>query len=183
MHSKMNTQKVWELYALDVKHFILSKVKDISISDDLVQETFLKVHTKLETLKDKNKLKPWVFSIARNTVFDYFKSINRSVDLNDFPSEAEDEDFEHTEKDCLLSHILNLDKKYREPLYLADVKGIKQQEIAEQLNIALPTIKSRIQRARKKVAEGYMDCSGYTRNEKGVLVGEMQSRDDCKICR
>ena len=179
----MNTQSVWKLYGEDVKYFILNKVKDISISEDLVQETFLKVHTKLDTLKDENKLKPWVFSIARNTVFDYFKSTNKSVDLKDFHTEAEEEIFKHTEKDCLLSHILNLNEKYRKPLFLSDVKGIKQQDIANQLNVPLPTIKSRIQRARKKVAEGYMDCCGYTLNNKGVLVGEMQPREDCKICR
>ena len=179
----MTTQYVWELYAQDVRYFILNKVKDISITDDLVQETFLKVHTKFQTLKDENKLKPWVLSIARNTVFDYFKSTNKIVALKNLDLEAEEENFEHTEKDCLLSHILNLDKKYREPLFLADVKGIKQQKIANQLNLPLPTIKSRIQRARKKVAEGYMDCCGYTLNNKGVLVGEMKSREDCKICR
>lgn len=179
----MNTQEAWELHAKDVRYFILSKVKDVSISDDLVQETFLKVHTKLKTLKDENKLKSWVFSIARNTVFDYFKSTNNIVELKDLDFEAEDEVIEHTEKDCLLSHIVNLDKKYRAPLFLADIKGVKQQDISKQLDISLPTVKSRIQRARKKVAEGYMDCCGYTRNEKGILVGEMKSREDCKICR
>lgn len=53
----MTTQKIWELYADDINHFILGKVKNSTISDDLVQETFLKVHTKLQTLKDPNKLK------------------------------------------------------------------------------------------------------------------------------
>ena len=95
----------------------------------------------------------------------------------------EEEDFlKHTEKDCLLSPILNLDKMYRPPLFLADVKDIKHRDISTQLGIPLSTFKSRIQRARKKIAKGYMDCCGYTLNEKVVLVGEMQNREDCKIC-
>ena len=53
----MTTQKIWELYADNINHFIFGKVKNSTISDDLVQETFLKVHTKLQTLKDPNKLK------------------------------------------------------------------------------------------------------------------------------
>ncbi|OIQ41879.1 MAG: RNA polymerase subunit sigma-70 [Bacteroidetes bacterium MedPE-SWsnd-G1] len=179
----MTTQHVWNTYSKDVFSFIYSKVKNRTLSDDLTQETFLKVHTKLDTLKDASKLKSWVFSIARNTVLDHFRNSKLESDTPIFEIEDDSEELEHTEKDCLLSHIMNLDKKYRTPLFLADVKGIKQQEIANQLNLALPTVKSRIQRARKKVAEGYMDCCGYELNEKGVLVGEMKNRDECKICR
>jgi RNA polymerase sigma-70 factor (ECF subfamily) len=124
-----------------------------------------------------------VFSIARNTVLDYFRTSNKLNGLKTLATEEEEGFLEHTEKDCLLSHILNLDKMYRSPLFLADVKGIKHQDISTQLGIPLSTVKSRIQRARKKIAKGYMDCCGYTLNEKGVLVGEMQNREDCKICR
>lgn len=64
----MKTKTVWDLYAQDIKHFIVAKVNDAGIADDLLQETFIKIHTKLNTLKDADKLKPWVFSIARYTV-------------------------------------------------------------------------------------------------------------------
>ncbi len=178
----MTTNEVWKLYSKDVNYFILSKVKDQSIADDLVQETFLKVHTKLHTLNDLDKIKSWTLSIARNTIFDYFKSINNTHNFNTIELIAEDYEPEHTEMDCLINHILNLDKKYQTPLFLSDIKGVKQAIIAKQLDLPLPTIKSRIQRARKKVAEGYMDCCGYTLNEKGILVGEVQQLDDCKIC-
>lgn len=176
----MTTNEVWKLYSKEVKYLILSKVKDNSIADDLLQETFLKIHTKLHTLKNITKIKSWTFSVARNTVFDYFKSINNTIAIETV--EDTSTVFEHTEKDCLLNHIRNLDKKYRTPLFLADIKGVKQALIAKQLNLPLPTVKSRVQRARKKITEGYMDCCGYTLNDKGVLVGEMQDREDCKIC-
>lgn len=176
----MTTGEVWNLYSKDVKYLILSKVKDNSITDDLLQETFVKIHTRLQTLKDISKIKPWVFAIARNTVFDYFKTNKEPIEIK--PIVHTSSDPEHSEKDCLQSHILNLDKKYRTPLILADIKGLKQIDIAKQLNLPLSTLKSRIQRARKKITEGYMDCCGYTLNEKGVLVGEMQDREDCKIC-
>lgn len=178
----MTTNEVWKLHSKDVKYFILSKVKDLSITDDLVQETFLKIHTKLHTLNDPNKIKSWVLSIARNTVFDYFKPTNISTEFDTNNLVFETIETEHTEMDCLKSHILNLDKKYQTPLFLSDIKGVKQSIIAKQLNLPLPTVKSRIQRARKKIAEGYMACCGYTLNEKGILVGEMQNLEDCKIC-
>ncbi|MDC9721999.1 MAG: sigma-70 family RNA polymerase sigma factor [Urechidicola sp.] len=179
----MTTQYIWKLYADDVKHFILSKVKNSSVAEDLVQETFIKIHIKLSNLKDASKLKSWIFSIARNTTLDYFKTTSKKINFSTDELSYEEETTTHTERDCLLAHIMNLDKKYRTPLFLSDIKGIKQIEIAKQLNIPLSTIKSRVQRARRKIAQGYIECCDYQLSEKGVLVGEHKEKEDCKICR
>ena len=118
----MTTQDIWKLYANDVKHFILSKVKNKQITDDLVQETFIKIHINLSTLKDTSKLKSWIFSIARNTTLDYFKSTSKNIDFLTEDISFEEEPHSHSEKDCLLAHIMNLDKKYRTPLFLSGIK-------------------------------------------------------------
>jgi len=68
----MTTKEVWNQYSEDVKRFIISKVKENSIADDILQDTFIKIHTKLHTLKDSKKLKSWVFTIARNSTLDFF---------------------------------------------------------------------------------------------------------------
>ena len=122
----MDTQEVWKLYAEDIKHFIFSKTKNKNVTDDLLQETFIKVHTKLSTLKDTSKLKSWVFSLARNTTLDYFRSHSKKIEIPPFENSIEQENNEHSEKDCLLSHILNLEEKYRTPLFLSDVKGVNK---------------------------------------------------------
>lgn len=179
----MTTQQVWTKYADDIKRFILSKVKDTTVTDDLLQETFVKVHTKLHTLKDITKLKPWIFSIARNTMMDYFKSTNQTVDFDIFEAQTDAKEHEHTEKDCLRAIIQDLPKKYRDPLFLSDIKGLKQQEVADTLKQNLPTTKSQIQRARKLIAQGFMDCCGLSLNEDGKLVGEIQDKEDCKVCK
>ena len=179
----MTTQQVWKKYADDVKHFILSKVKDTTVTDDLLQETFIKVHTKLHTLKDITKLKPWIFTIARNTMMDYFKSTNQTVELKNFEAQTDTKEHEHTEKDCLRGILQSLPKKYRDPLFLSDIKGLKQQEVANTLKQNLPTTKSQIQRARKLIAQGFMDCCGLSLNEDGKLVGEIQDKEDCKVCK
>lgn len=179
----MTTQQVWKKYADDVKHFILSKVKDTTVTDDLLQETFIKVHTKLHTLKDITKLKSWIFTIARNTMMDYFKNTNQKVELKNFETQTDIEEHEHTEKDCLRGILQSLPKKYRDPLFLSDIKGLKQQEVADTLKQNLPTTKSQIQRARKLIAQGFIDCCGFSLNEEGKLVGEIQDKEDCKVCK
>jgi RNA polymerase sigma-70 factor (ECF subfamily) len=179
----MQTQTIWNLYSADVRHFILSKVKDAVVTDDLLQETFIKVHTKLHQLEDATKLKPWLFSIARYTVLDYFRQQDLTYDLQDETLVIDgDEEQGHSEHDCLRGIIINLPKKYRDPLFLADIKGLKQQEVAKQLHLPLSTVKSQIQRARKQIAKGFMDCCGFKMNDQGHLVGELQDKADCKVC-
>jgi RNA polymerase sigma-70 factor (ECF subfamily) len=180
----MNTKEAWDTYSNDIKRFIFSKVKNEAVADDILQDTFIKVHTKLHTLKEKTKLKPWLFSVARYTILDHFRSAPNKKDL-DFPNQEMDAyevDSGHTEKDCLRGILINLPKKYRDPIFLFDIMGLKQKDISERLQLPLPTIKSQIQRGRKLIAQGFMDCCGYKMNQKGYLIGELQDKEDCKIC-
>ncbi|TVZ57138.1 RNA polymerase sigma (SigZ) subunit [Lutibacter sp. Hel_I_33_5] len=178
----MTTKQVWTQYSEDLKRFIISKVKNIAIADDILQDTFLKIHTNLHKLQDIKKLKPWCFTIARNSILDYWKTTNQTFEIANFESETEITENVHTEKDCLRGILKNLPKKYRDPLFLSDIKGLKQQEVAIQLKQTLPTTKSQIQRARKLIAKGFMDCCGFVMNSDGNLIGEIQEKEDCKIC-
>ena len=178
----MTTKEVWTIYAEDLRRFILSKVKDVTITDDILQDTFIKVHTKLHTLKETGKLKPWVFAIARYTILDYFKTSKLTYTSEVIDIAAEVEIGEHNEQDCMRGILKKLPKKYRDPLFLSDIKGMKHQAIAERLKLPLSTVKSQIQRARKQIAKGFMDCCGYVMNDQGPLVGEIQDKADCKVC-
>jgi RNA polymerase sigma-70 factor (ECF subfamily) len=178
----MQTQDIWNVYSNALKHFILSKVKNKGVTDDLLQETFIKVHTKLHQLEDDTKLKSWLFSIARNVVVDHFRQQDFTYYLSDDNFIDQEQKQEHSEHDCLRGIIKNLPKKYRDPLFLSDIKGLKQQEVAKQLHLPLPTVKSQLQRARKQLAQGFVDCCGFVLNDKGHLVGEIQDKADCKVC-
>lgn len=175
-------QEIWTTYHNDLKRFIVNKTKDVIIADDILQDTFIKIHTNLHKLKDQTKLKSWIFTITRNAIYDHFNSIGKTITIGNTELEFELEEHEHTEKDCLRGIIKNLPKKYRIPLFLSDIKGMKQQEVANYLNQNLTTTKSQIQRARKMIAEGFIDCCGFVINEKGKLVGEVQEKEDCKVC-
>ncbi len=179
----MTSTEIWEQYHTDIFRFIFSKVKNEHTANDLTQETFIKAHVKLKTLKDDSKVKSWLFTIARYTTIDYFKMSAQTTDLKDYDIVDDySEEKEHSAKDCLPGIIKHLPKKYRDPLFMSDIKGIKQAEIANQLQLPLATVKSQIQRARKLIAQGYMDCCDYKLNEDGFLVGETKEKDDCKVC-
>jgi len=182
----LETKEIWDTYALDVKRFIFKKTKNKDLSNDLLQETFIKIHTKKSTLKDSKKLKSWLFSVANNTVLDYFRNHQKNnfyaLNNTNIIDEISNNKEHHSFHDCLNGIIKNLPKKYREPLFKYDIKGIKQNEIAKELNLPLPTIKSQIQRARKMIKKGYMDCCGFEVNNKGFLIGDTKNKEDCKVC-
>lgn len=178
----MSTQELWKLYSEDLRTFIISKVKNDSLADDILQDTYLKAHLKSHTIRDDAKVKSWLFSVARNSMMDYFKSQKQKSVLE---FEIPDEDpikNDHDEQDCLRGILKSLPKKYSLPIFLSDIKGLKQSEVAEQLGLPLPTVKSQIQRGRKMITQGFMDCCGFVLNEQGVLVGQVQDKEDCKVC-
>ena len=178
----MRTQDIWEQYHEDLRRFIQSKIKDSSITEDVLQDTFIKIHTKLSSLQASQKMKSWVFTVARNTVYDHFRNQNTVMDISDVKAE-DSSPLAHDEKDCLYGIIKQLPKMYRDPIFLADIRGLKQAEVAKRLDIGLSTVKSRIQRGRKRIAQGYMECCDYKMHPNGYLVGEVKDKGDCKICR
>ena len=122
------------------------------------------------------------FIIARNSIMDFFRTSKIRSELPDLTAEIDTEENFHTEKECLLGILQNLPKKYRTPLFLSDIKGMKQSEVAKLLHQNLPTTKSQIQRARKLIAQGFMDCCGFVMNDQGLLVGEIKEKENCKVC-
>ncbi len=179
----METSQIWKSYQNDVKSFIKSKVKNDQTVDDLVQETFLKAHLHKNKLRDQAKIKPWLFTIAKNVIIDsYKKHIHYVGETQERLDEYFDIDHRHTEKDCLHGLIKNLPSKYSVPLFLSDIKGEKQKQISKFLGLPLSTIKSQIQRGRKMIIKGFMDCCDFKLNAKGQLVGELKDKENCKVC-
>lgn len=176
----MKTEIIWKLYHGDVFRFVQSYVKDKDLANDLLQEVFIKIHLKKEGLEDEKFLKNWVLSIARNTVADHFRKITPSVNLEIVPGDQEHAQ-EHSPEDCLQPLIKQLPKKYREAVMLSDIQGKKQAVVAKELNLSLSGAKSRIQRGRKLIQQGYIDCCNYELKN-GVLVGETKPQKGCKVC-
>lgn len=179
----METEKIWSKFSTALKKFILSKVNDVTIADDILQEVFIKIHLKKDALKKKDSLKSWLFTIANNTTLDYFRKRDLILpnESNNNLSEDSSKD-SHDATDCIVPLILNLPKKYKEALLLTEVKGLKQQATADQLGISLTAAKSRIQRGRDLLKKGFINCCDYTLDENGFLKGEHKNIEDCKVC-
>lgn len=149
--------------------FAFSLTNDRSDADDLVQDTFLKALLNQEKFEDNTNLKAWTYTIMRNT---FINNYRRMVRINTIVDKTDDayllntssksylglpqSDFNHEE---IKTVIKNLDETQRIPFEMQNA-GYKYKEIAEELDLSIGTVKSRIFFGRKKLMEQLKDYMG-----------------------
>lgn len=143
----------WNRMYDDLIRFVQTKVKDKATAEDIVQDVFLKVHTKSDQLKESEKVSAWIYQITRNAVVDHFRKSSKQVEAINLNWDNTYHEFNDCVSHCL--HVLmdTLPDKYKVPLRLAEVENLGQEEIAAKLNISYSGARSRVQRARKMLKE------------------------------
>ena len=114
-------------------------------------------------------------------MIDYYRNKTSTTSLPELKDEEEAESA-HTAENCLMPLINELPEKYQQALLLSEIYNMKQKSVAEILGISISGAKSRIQRGRKLLQEGYINCCSYSLNEQGKLVGEAKTIIECKVC-
>ena len=72
------TERIWKEHADQLRG-----IPDSSVVDDLVQEVFLKVQSKVDTLQDETRLQGWLYQITRNVIVDHFRGRKPEEELPD----------------------------------------------------------------------------------------------------
>ena len=67
------TENIWNQFKDELLRFIVSRVNDKDIAQDLLQIVFIKIHSKSDSLSDNDKLTSWLYQITRNTIIDYYQ--------------------------------------------------------------------------------------------------------------
>lgn len=162
-----------------LRAFILSKVKDPNLAEDLLQESLIKIHLNLHRLKSQEKLMNWAFQIARNTIIDHFKTSRRIRNVGEaaLPDEAEctESSFTQDLATWIPEAIKLLPEKYRQAIYLTEIEGLTQKEMAERLGLSLSGAKSRVQRGREKLKDIVLQCCQVVTDKYGNVL-DYQSR-------
>lgn len=152
-------QNIWKDLHHELQKFIFSKVQNKQVSEDILQDVFVKIQLHVHTLKDSSKLTSWVYQITRNTILDYFRKDKNidSLENIDVIDDDADVDFSNL-ANCINSKINNLPDKYKEALLLTILKDFNQIELAEYLEISYSGAKSRVQRGKEKVKTLVLNC-------------------------
>lgn len=133
---------------------------------DLLQDTTLKALDNEEKYADNTNFKGWVFTIMRNLFINNYRRNSRAATIVDTTDNlyhlnlSQDSGLESPEESYgaqeITAAISEFSEEYRIPFSM-HVAGYKYSEIAEEMNLPLGTVKSRIFFARKKLQERFAD--------------------------
>lgn len=180
----MNSSKdIWSEYHHRLLGFINARV-DSSDSEDILQNVFLKIHEKIDSLKDPEKLESWIYQITRNAIIDYYRTRKPGLELPSWINGTDEEENEVRRElsSCLLPMINDLPEKYRTALYLSEIEGKPQNDVAKLENISLSGAKSRIQRGRALLKKALNECCTIEINNKNQLVSYESKGSGCDPC-
>ena len=151
--------------------------------DDLVQTTFLKAFEKFGSFREGTNCKAWLLCILRNTWFDYLRHV-KVVDTQlplteDIVEEKPQKEeivwsnakdlVENFSDEQIIKALNQLPDDQRLTLFLIDVEGLSQEDVAQITDVAVGTVKSRASRARVALKE---KLSNYAK-EFGLMGGEL----------
>lgn len=150
----------------DLIRFLTRLIGDRSTAKDVFQETFLQIHVSAETFDATRKFRPWLFTIAANKGRDYLRKRGRRqsmeisapvgpdgdgpsiVDLMRIDVPSPDAALDAAERDEQVQRALGaLSPTMREILLLAYFQRLTYAQMAEDLEIPLGTVKSRLHAA------------------------------------
>lgn len=154
MCKKTCFEKIVNDYSSDIYRFAFWLSKNHSISDDLVQETFLRAWKGFDKLKDENKIKAWLITIVRRENIRRFERKQlKLVNIDDVVIEDQNncDPQLNVEFMQLSEAIFNLEYKYREPLALQVFGGFNSTEISKKLELNISTVNVRLYRGRNKL--------------------------------
>lgn len=167
------TMKIWTELSAELKQFILRKVKDESIANDIHQDVFLKIMENQDKISQARSIQEYLYSIARNTTIDHFRRANKKNDLekvNDYLTGEENISLNSMIAECCIKPFINLlPEKYKQALIKTEFENISQKDLAKHLDISYSGAKSRVQRGKEKLKELILTCCNFSIDKYGNL--------------
>ncbi len=163
----------------NLRAFAASLSGSMQMADDLVQDSLLKAWSHADSFAEGTNMRAWLFTILRNTYFSIQRKRGREVQdsagmhaerMGVAPAQEGVVDLADFRR-----ALAKLSEEQREVLIMVGVSGISYEEAAEICGVAVGTVKSRVNRARNKLAEllGIMDPAeiGPDRNTISIARG------------
>ena len=140
---------------------------DRELASELVQETYLHAWKGLDSLRDKTRMRSWIFGILRNQYTKLLRKLPKATQLaqpesvQSDPPQAEPE----ISRQMVQQAIQQLDDKHKFPILLVSMEGMSAEAAGEILEVPRGTILSRLHRGRQQLK---------------ILIERLQSVDESK---
>jgi RNA polymerase sigma-70 factor (ECF subfamily) len=151
-----------------IRHFLRRLTAgDQATADDISQETFLKIHQKLDTFLGKANFSTWAHKIAYHYFLRYKQKAYHQNEVDGFDFSILEAQHEDIEKDLMIERLMNcLDITERTCITLSVSAGMSHQEIRTVTDLPLGTIKSHINRGKQKLMDKVNSSNKVKSNEK-----------------
>ncbi|MBI5059047.1 sigma-70 family RNA polymerase sigma factor [candidate division KSB1 bacterium] len=146
-------------------NFVVRLLGDSFFSEDIVQETFLRVYRNKHRYHQVAKFSTWIYTIASNLaktelrrrkVRNFFSISSKGEDEKDYDLIDQDTDIERDvdgvlKMESILKEINALPFHFKEAVLLRDIQDLSYEEISQILDVPLGTVKSRVNRGRSRL--------------------------------
>jgi RNA polymerase sigma factor (sigma-70 family) len=165
---------LFERYHGPLVNFYTKLMGDRAVSEDLVQEVFLRILRYRQTYQPGTPFRPWMYQIARNARVDHFRRTPRHEPFAPemLPPVVPPDSAEQEQEGTLLHRaLMQLSEDRREVLILARFQELKYTEIAGLLGCELNTVKTRVHRALRDLRAAFRQLEqGVARNARVAAV-------------
>ena len=154
-------------------------------ADDILQNVFVRIHERLDSLRSEENLRAWIFRVAHNAVIDHLRRRRPEVTADGVEPVSLNnvhDDSPHDLTPCLGPALEQLPKNYREALQLTDLGGLTQKAAANALGLSASGMKSRVQRGREKLKSVLEDCCDIEADRYGNVL-DSSPRATASFCR
>ncbi|HEY2101721.1 MAG TPA: sigma-70 family RNA polymerase sigma factor [Chthoniobacterales bacterium] len=181
-----NDREIWLQFSEGIRRFVSKRVPSSDV-DDLVQDILMRANRSFMQLREKKRAEVWILAIARKAIADFYRKRERQgpvahgEELPDSPDElaVQPENLshymgEHDVHEEVVSWLRpmadEIDEPYRTALIKSDFENVSQRQLARELGLSESGLKSRVQRARKHLADVLQRCCEVEFGDQGRAV-------------
>lgn len=149
---------IYNHHKAGIYSFCLKMLLDREQALDVMQDTFVRVYENRDRLLSTDAFKSWLYTIARNQCLNRIRNRKRTVPLDDTSRVTTDEETPsgHLEKseriDLVNRYLSTLSPSYREVIILREYQNLSYEEIAAVTRSTISAVKSRLFKARRRLA-------------------------------
>lgn len=162
MNNKL-LEQLYKEYANELYLYLYSLCRNKQISEDLIQEVFLKAMFSLHD--NHNNFRAWLYLVAKNLCFNKMKKEKRIVHYDEFSKFATedallDKIIANDKKRLLYQGIMSLPERLRQVIVLQYFSELSQKEIASVMEINQGNVRVLVYRAKKEL-KNFLEGMGY----------------------
>lgn len=179
----------WRAFRHRLEQYVRRRVSNPADAEDLVQDILSRAVDRLPSLKSNERLTPWLHTISRHALVDFYRRRSRSPDSVPLEAAADPEAPSLADGDrnrtalaaCIRPMVACLPALYREAVTRVDLNGERQVDVARELGLGISALKSRVQRGRAMLQQVFSDCCHFERDAAGRVVDYRKKGDTCLL--